>query len=137
MSFGGGTILNMGVYTIQMVCLAFGHEKPNRITAVGHLNEDRVDFCMSALLTYPGNRTATMLTHSALQLSNKAYIVGSKGSITIPSMWCPSQIKLPSGTRELPLPPVPQNLNYTNSIGFVYEAAEVRECLKKGEFPQD
>jgi len=34
---GGGALLNIGVYPIQLVCMLFNHEKPLSIVATGHL----------------------------------------------------------------------------------------------------
>lgn len=37
---GGGTVLDLGVYTINVIQMCIGNKKPTQIMATGHLNED-------------------------------------------------------------------------------------------------
>ena len=67
---GGGTILDLGVYTIQMAQLVFEGEMP-RVTAAGHLGPGGCDESASITLTYDNGRTATLVTHSRAQLPNE------------------------------------------------------------------
>lgn len=131
-SLGGGTILDLGVYCLQFVCMVFGNEMPHTIKAAGFLNEEGVDISTSATLLYKGNRTATILTHSLLTLPNEAYIIGTKGTIRVPNFWCPPTVHLPSGIVHVSLPEVKQEMNFINSAGLSYQAAAVRTCLQKG-----
>ena len=39
-STGGGTTLDIGIYTLNIVSMVYGGERPEKIAAVGHLNED-------------------------------------------------------------------------------------------------
>lgn len=43
-SQGGGTLLDLGIYTLNAVTMIYGGEKPQKIAAVGHLNEDGKTF---------------------------------------------------------------------------------------------
>ncbi|CAL1688862.1 unnamed protein product [Lasius platythorax] len=129
---GGGTILDLGVYCLQFVCLAYDNEMPESIKASGVLNENGVDMSMSATLLYKGNRTATIVTQALVNLPNEAYICGTKGMIRVPSFWCPTTVDLPSGKLNFPLPPLKQKINFINSAGLSYEAAEARACILKG-----
>lgn len=80
---GGGTVLDLGVYVLQLIVLVFGNEKPTTLKAVGHINQEGVDESVSCILTYPGGRTAIMNTHSKVVLPNISYIVGTKGTIEV------------------------------------------------------
>ncbi|XP_043670921.1 trans-1,2-dihydrobenzene-1,2-diol dehydrogenase-like [Vespula pensylvanica] len=131
-SLGGGTILDLGVYCLQFVCMVFGNEMPHTIKAAGFLNEEGVDISTSATLLYKGNRTATILTHSLLTLPNEAYIIGTRGTIRVPNFWCPPKVHLPSGLVHVSLPEVKQEMNFINSAGLSYQAAAVRTCLQNG-----
>lgn len=51
-SLGGGTILDIGVYCVQLASFVFGGEKPIRILSGGHLNEDGIDESTSSTLLY-------------------------------------------------------------------------------------
>ncbi|XP_011865832.1 PREDICTED: trans-1,2-dihydrobenzene-1,2-diol dehydrogenase-like [Vollenhovia emeryi] len=130
---GGGTILDLGVYCLQFANMVYGNEMPESIKAAGFLNEHGVDMSVSATLTYKGNRTATIMTHALAKLPNEAYICGTKGTIKVPdNFWCPTKVELPSGTVELPLPKLKHEINFINSAGLCYEAAEARNCILKG-----
>ncbi len=80
---GGGTILDLGVYTINIVEQVFNGEMPEKISAVGNLNANGVDLNCSAVLKFKNGRTATISTHSQIVLPNEAHIVGTKGTIKV------------------------------------------------------
>lgn len=79
---GGGTVLDLGVYTIQVAQWAFESE-PTSVFATGVLNEHGCDIKMAAVLNYANNGKATIETSSLNKLSNKAVIKGTKGQITV------------------------------------------------------
>merc|ERR1712192_148060 len=73
---GGGTILDLGIYTIQL-----------------------------AQLVYAKGGTATLVTHSRVQLPNTATIIGTQGTITVPRpLWTPLSLETPTGNLEFELP---------------------------------
>lgn len=47
----------------------------------------------------------------------------------------PQVLESPSGKFECPIPNYGQKFNYHNSQGLMYEAMEVRRCLKAGTVP--
>lgn len=106
---------------------------PESITASGFLNENGVDMSVSATLLYKGNRTATIATHALVNLPNEAHICGTKGMIRVPNFWCPTTADLPSHTINAPLPKLKHEVNFINSAGLCYEAAEARACILKGK----
>ena len=67
---GGGTILDLGVYTVQLAQLLCGGEMPG-VVAAGHLGPGGCDESASITLTYSNGRTATLVTHSRAQLPNE------------------------------------------------------------------
>ena len=83
-SNGGGTVLDWGVYCIQMCLLAFGGEKPLKIkaNAIG-INEDGVDLGMNVNMHFPNDGFATFNTDLRINLSNRAVISGHKGVVTV------------------------------------------------------
>ncbi|XP_033222246.1 trans-1,2-dihydrobenzene-1,2-diol dehydrogenase-like [Belonocnema kinseyi] len=129
---GGGTILDLGVYTLQLPTFIFNGEKPESVKALGYLNEDGVDLSMSATLKFKGDRMATILTSGLVNLPNEAFIVGTEGTIKIPNFWCPTRAELPNRVIEITLPTGKHEFNFPNSGGLSFEAAEVRSCLLKG-----
>lgn len=133
-ALGGGTILDLGIYTIQAAQLVFGGEEPV-VTAAGQLGEDGCDESASITLTYSAGRTATLLTHSRVKLPNEAVIVGTKGKMVVRSpMWTSTELELPNGqvrTWDLPTG-AKHSFNFTNSANMAHESAHVRACLLAG-----
>lgn len=132
MDLGGSSVLDLGVYTLQLAVLLFG-SKPTTVKAAGHLNSDGVDESMSCVLTYPGGKTACLSTHGVINLPNTAIVIGSKGKIEIGApFWAPTKMTVCGEEKEFPLPQGDGEYVYINSSGLHYEAAEVRRCLKQG-----
>lgn len=132
MDLGGSTVLDLGVYTLQLAVLLFG-SKPTTVKAAGHLNSDGVDESMSCILTYPGGKTACLSTHIVVNLPNNVIIIGSKGKIEIHSpFWAPTKMTVCGEEKEFPLPQGDGDYLHVNSSGLHYQAAEVRRCLKQG-----
>jgi len=130
---GGGTILDLGIYTIQLAQLVFGGEEP-LVVGAGHQGEDGCDESTSVTLIYTKGRTATLVTHSRVQLPNNATIIGTKGTITVPKpLWTPLSLETPSGKQEFKLPgPSGHQYNFANSANMAHESDHVRECLLAG-----
>jgi dihydrodiol dehydrogenase / D-xylose 1-dehydrogenase (NADP) len=130
---GGGTVLDLGIYTIQLAQLVFGGEEP-LVVGAGHQGEDGCDESTSTSLIYSRGRTATLVTHSRVQLPNSAIIVGTKGTITVPRpLWTPLSLETPAGTLEFQLPSGSKHeYNFANSANMAHESAHVRDCLLQG-----
>lgn len=79
---GGGTILDLGIYTIQLSLWVFESE-PISVRATGGLNESGVDTNINAVLEFPNGGKSKIQTSSLEKLSNKAVIKGTKGQITV------------------------------------------------------
>lgn len=136
---GGGSILDLGVYTVQLAQLVFGGEEP-RVVATGHLGQEGCDESASLSLTYPGGRTATLVTHSRVNLPNEAVIIGTKGTLKLSApMWTATELVHPDGTkRTFPLPQGSKHqFNFLNSANFAHEAEHVGECIRSGKTESD
>jgi len=134
---GGGLALDVGIYPIQLACLAFDHEKPMKITASGHQFENGVDSAGTIILLYSGNRMATISFSCFGAFFAPTFIVGTKGTMQIPEFsWSPSRLILPNGeTFSSPLPELNQKYpttNFSNSVGLRFQAEAVREAISKG-----
>uniref|UniRef100_A0A182QFW5 Trans-1,2-dihydrobenzene-1,2-diol dehydrogenase n=1 Tax=Anopheles farauti TaxID=69004 RepID=A0A182QFW5_9DIPT len=132
-SLGGGTVLDLGVYTIQVCLWAFGGKAPEKVVATGVLNEEGVDLEVTAELHFPGGGVGRMKTSALHQLRNTAVIRGSKASMTLHDFWCPLKLTDTDGkVREDNLPAAQHPFNFQNSCGLRYEAEEVRQCIGAG-----
>ena len=52
MSMGGGTTIDMGIYCVNLACMMFDGERPEKILAAGLLNEEGCDAAVSCTLQY-------------------------------------------------------------------------------------
>lgn len=133
MELGGGTILDMGVYTIQ-ACQWVFQQEPKSIKATGTLNDEGVDLEMSAELNYGDNKVGTIKTSALNQLSNAVQIVGTKGQITINQIFCSTSIiDVDGNEKSWPLPSAKYDFYYPNSCGLKYEAEAIRETIRAGK----
>ncbi|XP_023946804.2 trans-1,2-dihydrobenzene-1,2-diol dehydrogenase [Bicyclus anynana] len=130
---GGGAILDLGVYTLQLAQYVFKDE-PIKVTAVGELNDEGVDLVDTVILEYKGGRRAVLNIHSKLRLWNKATIVGPLGRITLEDPFhFPDTITHVDGKVEkIPLHTSSLEYNFANSAGLVYEALETAKCIREG-----
>uniref|UniRef100_A0A0K8TTM1 Trans-1,2-dihydrobenzene-1,2-diol dehydrogenase n=1 Tax=Tabanus bromius TaxID=304241 RepID=A0A0K8TTM1_TABBR len=136
-TMGGGTILDLGVYVIQVSQWVF-QEPPKSVKATGKLNSDGVDISMEADVEYSSGRIAKIRTSAEKELDNVAVIKGTKGQITLKQFWCPvSIIDIDGKEKVWPLPESKLKPNFTNSVGLRFEAMEVRRCIQEGKLQSD
>lgn len=130
---GGGVTLEIGIYPVQFTTLVMGGKKPQKVLAGGHLNANGVEESTSVSLVYSGRRLASLSATIRACLPSEAFVIGTKGTIKVNyPMWCPESLESPSGKFESPLPKTGHTFNFDNSQGLMYEAIEVRRCLKEG-----
>lgn len=80
---GGGSILDLGVYTVHFVDTIFGPSKPNSIVSEGILNSHGTDQNISAILKYPKGKIAVITTHTKVKMDCSAYVYGTNGTIKV------------------------------------------------------
>nr|XP_020648328.1 trans-1,2-dihydrobenzene-1,2-diol dehydrogenase-like [Pogona vitticeps] len=130
---GGGALLDIGLYCVQLACMVFPGEKPESILASGFLYKTGVDKMASVILNYSGQRQAVLTYTMAATLPNRAVICSTEGLIEIPGcFWCPTELVVNGQKEEFPLPSTSQKLNFGRTIGLSYEAEHVRQCLLQG-----
>lgn len=83
---GGGTVLDLGVYVIQLCQWAF-QQAPKSVHATGTINDQGVDLAVEAEINYGGEgekkQSARVATSALKELKNTAVITGTKGQITV------------------------------------------------------
>lgn len=131
---GGGTTLDLGIYCIQFIQHVFNGERPLKILAAGHLNEEEVDQSVAVTFIYKDGKTACFQTHVKTAMPCEASVYGEKGSMKLPyPFWSSNKLVTVDGnTQEFPLPEGKYPFNFPNSAGLGYEAQHVRECLQQG-----
>lgn len=80
---GGGSLLDLGVYTLHFVDTIFGPDKPESIISEGVLNNHGTDVNISAILKYAKGKIAVVSTQTEVKMDNSAYIYGTKGMIKV------------------------------------------------------
>ncbi|XP_042216075.1 trans-1,2-dihydrobenzene-1,2-diol dehydrogenase-like [Homarus americanus] len=130
---GGGATLDLGLYTVQFTTLVMGGDKPQKVLACGHLNDNGVDETISTSLVYSGRRVASLSSTIRGDLPSEGFVIGTKGTIKVNyPMWAPESLESSSGKYESLLPKTGHIFNFENSQGLMYEAVEVRRCLNEG-----
>lgn len=81
-NLGGGTILDLGVYNIQLSQWVF-KQAPTSITAIGLLNNIDAYADVKAEINYGIDQVAHISTSTSKTLSNTATIRGTNGEITV------------------------------------------------------
>lgn len=90
---GGGGILDVGCYAIEMARLVAGAGSdkpfldPIAVKAAGHVGETGVDEWTAALLQFENDVVAIVSTGVRAQTENSFYLMGSAGRIIIPDPW--------------------------------------------------
>ncbi|HEX8803136.1 MAG TPA: Gfo/Idh/MocA family oxidoreductase [Acidimicrobiales bacterium] len=124
-ALGGGALLDLGVYPVQLASLVLG--PPDVVRAAGRLGRTGVDEHVAAVLGHPGGAVAVAKAALDAPLSCTARVTGSDGWIALPAfMHCPGSLTLqdPHGREQLELP--------VDGEGLSYEAGEVARCLELG-----
>lgn len=79
---GGGSVLDLGVYPIQISLWVFRAE-PTKVIAFGKLNDDGLDMELNGELHFPHGGITKFKVSCLTALTNKAIIKGAKGEIVV------------------------------------------------------
>ena len=94
-SLGGGSILDVGCYTVSMSRLIAGvaagrnFADPVDVSGYCHIGQSGTDAYANALLKFPNDIIARVTTAIDLNQGRGVWIYGSEGSIAIPTPWTP------------------------------------------------
>jgi predicted dehydrogenase len=124
---GGGALLDLGVYPLNLVHLILG--APASVQAWAHLTPERVDENTGILLGYEPGAVAALTCSINGQSRNNATITGTDGRIELPEgFFVPRTFTLHRPGRG------PETFDHEfPGNGYQFEAAEVQRCLQAGE----
>ncbi|XP_028159058.1 trans-1,2-dihydrobenzene-1,2-diol dehydrogenase-like isoform X1 [Ostrinia furnacalis] len=129
---GGGAVLDLGIYMLQLVQFVY-KEPPADIVCTGHLSKAGVDESISCALKYKDGRTATIAAHTRATMTNRAEIIGTKGTVALEYFWCPTALHLSAAnSTEWTLPKGLYKFHFHNSAGLSYQIQECWDCINKG-----
>ncbi len=126
---GGGALLDVGVYTVQLASMVFGGP-PTQIAAMATMSQTGVDEQAALLFGYDGGRLAQLTCATRTTTHHEASIFGTAGRIRLHTPWWRgtgvSLFHRPVQAADIALD-LPHSSN-----GYEYEAAEVMACLRAG-----
>jgi predicted dehydrogenase len=124
-ALGGGALLDVGVYPIQLCSLVLG--APDRVVADGVVGPTGVDEHVAAVMHHAGGGLGIVKAAIRVDLSCRARISGSEGWVDIPPlMHQPDRIIVGGhrGTERLDAP--------FDGVGLRFQVEEVHRCLEAG-----
>jgi predicted dehydrogenase len=120
---GGGALLDMGIYPVQLALLVLG--EPDAVAAVAHVSETGVDDSVAAALRHPGGGVSVVKAAFTQTLSCTARIAGTDGAIELPpSMHSPDHLIV-----HTPGSPGQRHDRPIEGEGLHYQILEVHRCL--------
>ncbi|KPK96842.1 MAG: dehydrogenase [Planctomycetes bacterium SM23_65] len=128
---GGGALLDVGVYNVQLASMLFG--PPTQVKALAHLGETGVDEQAAVILAHKDGRLAVSSTAIRTKTMHEAIVYGTKGWITIdPPWWRTNGLTLTVHGKD------PEHIDATmTGNGYNYEAEEVMACIRAGKLESD
>jgi len=125
-ALGGGSLLDVGVYTVALAQLVFD-EEPVEISATADLGETGVDEQCALALRYKNGAMAVLTSAIRTNSPHDAIVLGTEGHIEVPpAFWQPDRIILSNGKKDI------EYAFERLGNGYSFEAAEVMECLRQG-----
>jgi predicted dehydrogenase len=126
-ALGGGALLDLGVYPINLAHLIMG--APSSVRAWAHLTPEGVDENTGVLLGWQPGAVAALTCSINGESRNAASITGTEGRIDLPpGFFMPSTFTLNRAGKAPETFEMPFEGN-----GYQFEAAEVQRCVLAGE----
>lgn len=122
---GGGSLLDVGVYTIYLSYLLLGN--PDKIFACGKVNKSHIDETCGITLQYNDGKYAMLESSIITQTQNNAWIYGSKGTLRVKRPWTehPERIDV-----RILNAPAREHYPSWEGRGFQFEIEDVIKCLR-------
>jgi predicted dehydrogenase len=126
-ALGGGALLDLGIYPLQLADLVFG--RPDRIVADAILGETGVDEQVAAILHHPAGGLAVVKAATRVTLACTARIAGTDGTIDLPAfMHHPDEVRVTS-SRGAAAEVIDTRFD---GDGLRFEIDEVHRCVMEG-----
>ncbi len=124
---GGGSLLDVGIYTVSLASMVFGGE-PERIATMAHLGATGVDEEAAMILGYDSGRMAVLWSAIRTETPHETTIMGTEGMIRVhPQWWRAKTLTLSRSGRADEVIDLPYQGN-----GYQFEAIEAMRCLRAG-----
>jgi predicted dehydrogenase len=124
---GGGSLPDIGIYPLFLALYLFGN--PTSVKVVSIPAPTGTDMTTSILMKHKQGEISVLTSSFAMWLDTEAKVFGENGSLKLERMFhIPTKLMLRKGDE--PEQEIPIN-SFGN--GYNYEAAEVMDCLDRGE----
>lgn len=132
-ALGGGALLDVGIYTVQLASMIFGGA-PSEIATKATLGETGVDEQSAMTFKYPQGQLAQLSCAIRTTTAQEAWIYGTEGRIHLHTPWWRGTTLTvwQAGAEEGETQRLPFEGN-----GYNYEAAEVMQCIREGRLESD
>ncbi|HZJ83704.1 MAG TPA: Gfo/Idh/MocA family oxidoreductase [Clostridia bacterium] len=130
-ALAGGALMDVGVYLVSLASLIM-KKPPSNIVSMAHLGETGIDEQASMILGYDEGQMAVLYTAIRTNTKHEARIIGTEGSIYIPSFWNTTTAVLQVNGQEDKVVDIPHLAN-----GYCFEIKEVNRCIKEGKIQSD
>jgi len=123
--FGGGALLDVGVYTLSLAYMMLG--RPQSVCGQAVLGPTGVDEQCVALLKYASGQLALLSAAVNVDYAKQAVFYGTRGRLTIECpLWKPDTLTLVRDTVETIRLPYEMG-------GYQFKILEVMDCLRRGQ----
>jgi len=124
--YGGGALLDVGVYPVSLASMLFG--PPTGIQGTASIGPTGVDEESMMVLSHDSGRSALLHAAIRLETAQEAILTGTDGRIRIQSPWWrPTRMTISRVGRP------DEHLDFpVSGNGYEYEAVEVMSCLRAG-----
>lgn len=119
---GGGALLDLGVYPLQLSRLVFG--EPDAVFATGLLTDSGVDGQTTVTLTHPAGGVSLLSTSIITPGTCTARIMGTDGAITLDAFM--------HATRRLTVEGAQPEVIETEPASLHFQIPEVHRCIREG-----
>jgi len=125
LDLGGGGLLDLGIYPLQLATLVLG--RPEGVSARGVLGPTGVDELVAAVVQHAGGGIGVLKASLRVGMACTARIAGTRGVVELPAfMHCPTSITVasPAGVEQI-------DGSYEGN-GLRFEVEAVHRCLAEG-----
>jgi len=111
---GGGALLDIGIYVVQLGSLCFGEQAPTSVHASGAKNQHGVDKTVGLTVTYPvGDDPHGGVLNAVIsigcELQNDAFVNGTKGAVKLHApFWSATTMSVTTDLHKRLFPPPPR-----------------------------
>lgn len=127
---GGGAILDIGIYAMSFISM-IKKQQPKTIKAIGNFAPTDVDSDCLSIMQYEDGSMAEILLSISTAMAHKIEIIGTKGTLIIPSVTSPKSAYLLRDNKKEEIIHEPYETDgYT---GFEYQIQEANSCFIHGK----